>query len=113
MPDPIEYHSPPPPSRWSVSAVVGFALCLGGPLLGLVLGAIAGRLFGSSIAVPAVLVAPFATGIALCSIGLMRTTSPHERLRGNSLAQAGIAIAILWIVIPVAILAIGLVLSIH
>ena len=102
MPEPIEYKSATaatPP--YSLSAVLGFALCVGGPPIGLSLfGMLSQSISGRLVSLLA-LVAPFTTGIALAIMGFIQTGSREPTLRGRSLASVGLIIAVAWLIVSV------------
>jgi len=99
MPQLLEYQLPVARPPWSVRCIVGFALCLTGMPIGLLLTLIIGSILhignGSLIVMPL----PLLAGIVLSILGLIQSASQRTPIRGHWFAIAGLLIAIGWIVL--------------
>jgi len=97
MPDPLEYQSPIEIRPWSIAAILGFALAIGGPLPGLALRAAFGIVTYGALGLLLVCLLPWGLGLLLCSVGLSETKVPASSKRGRRLAWAGFWVAGIWV----------------
>jgi len=99
MPEQLEYAPPMHHPRWSIVSIVGFVLCLVGPIIGLAF-ALKVPFFDTLApewALFLLVIASVLPGIALSTVGFVQTGSDENTKRGGAFATAGLIIALLWV----------------